>query len=126
MPRAPKKEREGSRLQTLKKDGVQPALPDVTCSYLLDYLMEVGPTTASGFGSTPLTHQELQAWQVNMRRFLQPWEILVLRRLSVEWCAQASLSEDETCPPPFATDATDARLRSVATSMKAAIKAMAK
>lgn len=98
----------------------------MTCRYLVDYLFEVGPTGAGGMGPAPLTHQELLAWQQNMRRFLQPWEISMLRRLSIEWISESHRAEERDAPAPFSPGISDEELRAVSARLKAEMRGMAK
>ena len=111
----------------LREQGRDPKLPYVPLQYLMDYLFEVGPAAGGGFGPSPITHQELLAWQVNMRRMLQPWEISMLRRLSFEWISAAAAAEDEGAPAPWAAEevTSDERV-AVGDSLRDSIRAMAK
>ncbi len=95
--------------------------------YLMEYLFEVGPAEGGGFGPTPLSQQELLAWQLNMRRRLAPWEISMLRRLSVQWIDQAMSAEDPECPAPWADEPVSAEERAkVAANLRDAIGRMAR
>lgn len=130
VPRAPedrKKPRAGSRLEDLKAKGREPQLPDVSLAYLVEYLFEVGPVESGGFGPQPVSHLELLAWQVNSRRWLQPWEIAMIRRLSAEWAAQLHKSEDHDCPAPWQGEVlSDIERGSVAMNLRDAIRKIAK
>lgn len=88
--------------------------------------MEVGPTESSGLGQSPLSHQELLAWQINMRRSLQPWEISFLRRLSMEWIAESQAAEDPNAPAPYTRpEVSDERAINIANTLRARIRARA-
>lgn len=101
-------------------------MPEISLRYLVDYLFEVGPAGAGAFGATPLTHSELLAWQINMRRMLQPWEINMLRRLSAEWVAESYVAQEPDARPPWMGEiVTSEEKRSVASRLKAALKGMA-
>lgn len=91
-----------SRMQELREKGGWPVLPDVTCAYLMEILLEVGPTVSTGMGRARITQAEIAKWQQNMRTPLAPWECRHLLRLSEAWLEQASVSEDPKCPPPYA------------------------
>jgi hypothetical protein len=97
----PKKEREGSRLQKLKAGGRHPKLPEVSCAYLLDILMDVGPAGSNGMGATPISEMELLAWQINRSHRLQPWEAKIIRRLSKAWVGESYAAEDANRPAPW-------------------------
>lgn len=75
-----------------------------------------------GFGPVPLSYQEILAWMTCTRRTLQPWEVRVLRRLSVEYISMLSRAEDENCPDPWAGELSDEELRSVAFKLRAAMR----
>lgn len=87
-------------------------------------MFEVGPSEAGGFGPTPLSFRELDAWANRIPHGLQPWEFMMLRRLSFEWIAESQRAEDATCPPPFDGGVTDEELRATAARLKAAMKGM--
>jgi hypothetical protein len=74
----------------------------VSHQYLVDYLMEVGPTMPGGFGPAPLSYSELRAWQDTMGIQLTPWEAQTLRRLSTTWIVSSRAAEAPDCPPPYA------------------------
>lgn len=121
------KAREGSRLATMKAAGRFPRLPEAPLPYLLEYLFEVGPAEAGGFGPAPLTHQELRAWQENMRRYLAPWELAMLRRLSLEWLDQARAAEDPNCPAPWDGEVVTAEEKGrVAMNLRDSLRRMAR
>lgn len=111
----------------MRAKGRDPRLPDAPLPYLVDYLYEVGPTEAGGLGPAPLSQLELAAWQWNMRRRLQPWEISMLRRLSVQWIVEAQRAEDPDCPPPWDGETITAEeKRAVATSLRDTLRGMAR
>lgn len=93
----------------------------------MEYLFEVGPAQGGGFGPSPISHLELAAWQWNMRRMLQPWELSMLRRLSMEWIAEAHRAEDRDAQAPWAGEELTAQEHSrVADNLRDAIRRMAK
>lgn len=70
----------------------------------------------------PITFQEIEAWMNCTRRWLQPWEVRFLRRLSVEYVGMLSRAADENCPDPWATELSDEELRAVGLRMRAAMR----
>ncbi len=111
----------------MRDKGREPRLPEAPLPYLLEYLFEVGPTQGGGFGPVPISHSELLAWQENMRRRLQPWELTLMRRLSMEWIAAAQAAEDPTCPPPWDGEVvSDEEKRAVANSLRNQLRGMAR
>ncbi len=84
------------------KDGIQPLLPDVDAGqYLIDWLMEIGPTLPAGMGSGVLTFSEIATWQQLVGLELQPWEVRALRRLSEDYLAESNAATDPRRPPPY-------------------------
>lgn len=69
--------------------------------YLVDYLWDVGPVGSTGMGPAVITYTELQAWQLCTGLSLQPWEVVILRRLSADYMVEASKAEKPDCPAPF-------------------------
>lgn len=62
-----------------------------------------------------------------MRRPLDPWEVTTIRRLSIEWIAEAQRAEAVDCPPPYRVDEiAPEESRAVGDSLRDAIRAMAK
>lgn len=108
----------------LKKEGRHPQLPDASFGYLVDYLFEVGPVLYTAQGAQPLTHKELLAWQLNMRRMLLPWEIVFLRRLSLEYWEMLSEAEDPTFPAPYSERPGDEDLKRVTRNLHAFLSGM--
>lgn len=111
----------------MKEKGREPRLPDVPLPYLVDYLFEVGPAEPGLFGLAPISHGELAAWQWNTGRRLQPWEVLMLRRLSAQWIAESQRAEAHDCPPPWVGEVvTDEEKGRVARALRDSIRRMAK
>lgn len=118
--------RRGSRLESLRSKGRDPKLPQAPLPYLVGYLFEVGPASAGGFGMVPLTHQEILAWQENMQRRLQPWEVDMLRRMSAEYVAELRRAEDPAAPAPWDGEVvTEEERARVAESMRETMRRMA-
>lgn len=92
--------------------------------YLLDYLFEAGPTESNGMGPAPLTWQEMDAWARRMPRGLQPWEFVMLRRLSFEFCAESHRATDPDMPPPWRDASVLPDPKLVADRLKAALRGM--
>lgn len=107
--------------------GRQPKMPEVPLPYLIEYLFEVGPAQGGGLGPVPISHTELLAWQQNMRRMLAPWEIAMLRRLSMVWIDEARKAEASDCPPPWGTEeVSDEERRRVANSLRDSMRKLAR
>lgn len=126
-PQHKRKAPELSRFRQMQEQGREPRLPEVSHGYLLEFLLEVGPVESGGFGPVPVSHQEIRAWQDNMRRDLAPWEIAIIRRLSNEWLAASQAAEDPEALAPWSGDApTPAEKRSVAATLRDRLSRMAK
>jgi len=91
-------------------------------SYLVSYLLEIGPTLAGGGYPGPITHEELRAWQANTGITLQPWELRFLRRLSNEYLSEGHRAEKRDCPPPWRAEEATPEV----TDTQAAIRALVK
>jgi len=105
----------------------QPELPplDEGGKYLVDYLFEVGPVESGGLGAGPVTHRELYFWQLDIGLELDPWEIRMLRRLSIAYLQQHTKSVKGDCKPPW--DVEEARDHAVvAKSMQQSILELSK
>jgi hypothetical protein len=74
----------------------------VAASHLFDYLFEVGPTSSGAMGPIPLEWPALESWARCVPRGIQPWEFLMLRRLSIAWCAEAERARDSDAIAPYA------------------------
>ena len=92
----------GSRRERLVRDGLQPQLPIVAAGgHVLTWLFEVGPTQQSGMGPTPITFQELESWQRQTGLELQPWEVRMLRHLSLEYLQESQAAVKSDRKPPY-------------------------
>lgn len=116
-PRKKANAKEGSRLRTLIEKGRRPQLPPVRLQYLLDILMEIGPASPGAMGSVPVSEVEVLAWQINRRRFLQPWEIEFVRRASAAFVGVNAAAAD----PDFAAPYRGTLTREEASSMTASL-----
>lgn len=95
-----------SRLDQMKKDGIEPRMPPNPLPHLINWLIEIGITESTGTGPKPLSWREIRAWQSNVHVRLAPWEARLLRHLSVAYIAQGRKAESENCPAPWHTEVT--------------------
>lgn len=79
-------------------------MPGLPAPHLVGYLFEVGPTLSSGMGPAPLSFSELSAWQSQVGIELQPWEVRLLRRLSLDYLLALQKAKDPACPAPWAPE----------------------
>jgi hypothetical protein len=112
-----------TRLQELTERGLTPDLPELGPErYLVDYLLEIGPTMPTGMGAVPLSHGEIAAWQGNVGVRLQPWEARELRRLSIEYVGTRAEAADPMCPPPYIATGSPDRRRAVSRAIGDALR----
>lgn len=86
-----------TRLQKMRADGIEPELPYIEAAYLVEYLNEIGPVMPDG----PLTFGEVESWQRQTGIDLQPWEVRMLRRLSIEYGNESIRAKSPNCKPPY-------------------------
>lgn len=85
----------------MRVDGVAIHLPPNPMPYIIDWLMEIGPVTAGGMGSTPLAWSDIAAWQDLTGINMTAWEARTIRRLSRDFHDQLHRSKEPTCPAPY-------------------------
>lgn len=113
------------RMQRMKDDGIEPAMPEMSAGHLLEVLLEVGPALPGANGAVPLTHSELRSWQENTGIELSAWEARTLRALSREYVGELQAGCDPKRLAPYQPETTQANKERVSVSMRAAIAAMA-
>ena len=95
-----------TRLERMKKDGIEPKMPPNPMPHLITRLVEIGLTEATGMGAAPLSWREICEWQRATNVRLDPWEAELIRSLSVAYIAESGKAESENCPPPFRAEVT--------------------
>jgi hypothetical protein len=108
-------------LESKKEKGFLPEIEDA--EYVIDLLFEIGPVMHSGGGVVPLTFTEMQSWSLITGVFLTAWEALTIRRLSVEFARESTLSKNPERPAPWSIGVTDRA--SVADGIEEAFKKFA-
>ena len=83
-------------------------MPPLPLPHIIERWTEIGMVGSNGMASTPLSWSEISAWQANTFIRLSSWEARLIRALSQAYVAQARISEDETCPPPWRGMVTEA------------------
>lgn len=91
--------------------------------YLVDYLLDVGPVGSTGMGLAVISYSELQAWQQCTGIAMQPWEVMLLRRLSADYMVESKRAEKPDCPPPFGSPAMEFDRDVVSKKVSSAFKA---
>lgn len=89
------------RIDAIKASGTEVPLPPCPLPYIVQWLLEIGPTLAAGMGSGPIEWRDIAAWQgVNGVEML-PWEAAALRLMSKAYLMQFHDSEKPDCPAPW-------------------------
>ena len=92
-------------------------------SYLIEYLLEIGPALSTGHGVAPISYQDIQAFQNVSGLTLSPWEAETLRMLSREYVNEYHAARDPARVPPVQKLGTiEQRRAAVVASMKAFAK----
>ena len=106
-PRSPKQAKPDAdtelltRLQRMAIDDLTPDFPPIRTPWVIDWLMEVGPTDPGAMGAVPISWGSISQWQQCMGLDLPPWLARLLRRLSVEFVAETVRAREPDCPPPW-------------------------
>jgi hypothetical protein len=95
-----------SRLDRLKADGITPQMPPNPAPHIVERLVEIGLSEATGMSASPLSWREILAWQEATGVPLTPWEARLIKRLSTAYLAEGRKAESENCPPPWRTKVT--------------------
>lgn len=96
-----------SRIDRMKRDGIQAQMPPNPAPHLISRLVEIGLTEAAGMGAAPLSWREIDAWCNRTSVDLSPWEARLIRQLSVEYLAESRRAESENCPPPWRAEVSE-------------------
>jgi hypothetical protein len=99
-----------TRFDQQKKDGITPQMPPNPMPHVIDRLTEIGLTGSDGMSAKPLPWSEIYAWQQNTHVRLSAWEAKLIRSLSAAYVAESRRAEDETCPPPWRGEVTQAEI----------------
>ncbi len=81
-------------------DDLSPDFPAIRTPWVIDWLMEVGPTDPGAMGSVPISWTSIDHWQHCMGLELPPWLARLLRRLSVDFVAETVRAREPDCPRP--------------------------
>lgn len=120
------KKKRVSRIRDAEERGLEIFLPDVEPDvlYLVDTLLDAGPTSAAGMGFVPVTWTDLEAWSRVTGIELLPWEARLVRQLSAEWLAETDRSRSAKAPPPW-EHTEESALTRVAEDMRSRIAQLA-
>ena len=103
-----------------------PHYPEIAAEvvYLVNALMEAGPTTAAGMGEVPLTWADLMAYQSGAGRDFQPWELRLIRRLSGEYLSESMRAKAPDARAPWIKEVTAEQRSEVAQQMRDVLRGM--
>lgn len=111
-------------LQSLHGENYTPEMPPIDSPYIVEYLYEIGPAMASGFGSGPISNGEIESWQRVTGIELTSWEARTLSRLSREYLSESHKATEIDCPAPWSESEYVAPNRK-AESMRLALRKLA-
>ena len=114
-----------SRLEQLKAQGIIPQYPENPAPWLTARLMEIGPTEDTGQGPAQLSWRELRHWQDQMGVELLPWELRMLRRLSLDWKNESLRAVKKKARAPTAEMTQEMRRKLISDQVDAMFGAMA-
>lgn len=116
-----------TRAEKAKAEGMPLQLPPAgDAAYLVSHLFEVGPLAWAGMGEVPVSHVDIQAWQLNVGIELQAWEARALRRMSAAYVDQLAKSREAACVAPWAPEVLPEDARTVVhNKVKNAFRALA-
>lgn len=92
-----------SRRDQMKKDKIPIEMPPNPMPHVVARLIEIGISEPAGMGVGPLSWLSIDAWQRTTGITLDPWEVQLLRALSLAYVSESQKAESENCPPPFKT-----------------------
>jgi hypothetical protein len=98
-----------SRMERMRRDGIDPLMPPCPAPHIIAYLMEAGPVETAGMDRVPLSWREIHYWQHDTAVSLEPWEARLLRQLSGEYLSQSRKAEKPDCPAPWGAMTQDHR-----------------
>lgn len=91
-----------------KDELYEPPLPPLdTCGYLLAILFELGPASSNGMGLSPISWEELRAYQWQLGIQLTPWEARTIVQVSKDYISESRRAEKADCPAPWVDEDSD-------------------
>ncbi len=95
-----------SRIAQMKVNKIAPQMPPNPMPHIIAWFIEIGITQSTGMGPGPLSWGELDDWQRQVAVTLSPWEVRLLRQLSVTFISESQKAECENCPSPWCAEVT--------------------
>jgi hypothetical protein len=113
-----------TRMQAMTAGGLVPDMPVIRTPWIIDALMEIGPSEAGAMGQVPLSWASIDHWQRCIGAELQPWVCRLIRRLSIEFVSEGQRAREPDCPQPFAAMAGDTNRAAVSRKVSHAFRAL--
>ena len=88
-------------MQRMSVDDLTPDMPPIRTPWIIDHLMDLGPSEAGAMGPVPISWVSIDHWQRCSGIDLPPWTSRLLRRLSVDFVAETVRAREPDCPPPW-------------------------
>jgi hypothetical protein len=111
--------------QIIEKGGA-PMLPNPgPAGYLVDYWKDAGCGLFGGMGITPLTSEEVLAWQNGTHTPLSPWEFQAVLEISRAYAGFLQTAREADCPPPYGATVAEVDREKVGDRLAAAFDALA-
>ena len=88
-------------MQRMAVDDLTPDMPPIRTPWIIDHLMDLGPSEAGAMGQVPISWASIDHWQRCSGYDLPPWTTRLLRRLSVDFVAETVRAREPDCPPPW-------------------------
>ncbi|WP_294036265.1 hypothetical protein [Sphingopyxis sp.] len=85
----------------MKRDKINPRMPPNPMPHFIEWFTDIGMVESGGMAAAPLGWTTIANWQQGMAVTLEPWEVKLLRDLSIAYLAQKSNSELTTDAPPW-------------------------
>lgn len=99
-------------------------LPECTAGFLIDHLIEIGPTVPTGFGPAAFGWREVEAWQNCIGVDLPPWQARLLVQLSREYAGFAAMATEPDCSSPLEDEPGEDRRAQVARELRVGFRAL--
>jgi len=109
---------EKSRQELFDEQGKEIEYPPCAMWYMVDYLFSIGPVMSATSGDSPISHQEINAWQKNLQIKLCPWEAQTLRDMSRHYLLKMIKSDHQDSPPPWIPEIDQQQGERVAAKVK--------
>lgn len=105
-------------------DGIVPDMPLIRCPWIIDTLMEIGPSEAGAMGPIPVSWATIAHWQACMGTELAPWLCRLIRRLSAEFVTEGHRAREPDCPPPWTAIADGINRTTISRKVSQAFRAL--